>query len=195
MNPLAQFRRLDTFVFDVDGVMTDSNVLVLEDGKLLRRMSIRDGYALKLAVQRGLRIAIITGGKSEGVVTRLRNLGVQDIYAGVANKLDALEELTDIYNLDLNRVLYMGDDLPDFEVMRKVGLPACPRNAAHEILEIARYVSPYDGGQGCVRDVLEKTLRLQNKWLPEPVRQWEADWEKRVNKQYFGSEEEQPYRE
>ena len=195
MNPLAPFRRLKTFIFDVDGVMTDSSVHILEDGKLLRRMNVRDGYALKVAVQRGFRVAVITGGKSEGVVTRLRNLGVTDIYAGVRDKVDALEELVEIHQLDLDHTLYMGDDIPDFDVMRRVGLPACPRNAAHEILEIARYVSPYDGGAGCVRDVIEKALRLQNKWLPESLAQWEADWEKRVNKTYFGSEEEEPYRE
>ena len=189
MDPLLPFREIDTFIFDVDGVMTDSRILVLEDGKLLRKMSIRDGYAIKLAVQRGYRVVIITGGKSEGVVTRLRNLGVTDIYSGVRDKLDALNELTEIYELDMDKVLYMGDDIPDFEVMTKVGLPTCPRDAAHEILEIARYVSPQDGGDGCVRDVIEKTLRLQDKWLPDAVARWETDWDKRVNKEYFGSEE------
>ncbi len=167
MNVLEQFRLIHTFIFDVDGVLTDSSVLVLENGQLLRKMSIRDGYALKRAIQKGYRICIISGGKNEGVRTRLVNLGVQDIYLGVEDKLEVFEEYTSLYELDRQGILYMGDDLPDYEVMRKVGLPTIPENAAPELRQIAAYVSPYRGGEGCVRDVIEKVLKLHRKWQDE----------------------------
>ncbi len=167
MNYLESFRDIHTFMFDVDGVLTDSSVLVLEDGKLLRKMSIRDGYALKLAVQRGYRVAIITGGKSEGVRIRLENLGITDIYTGISNKLEVFEEYIHAYDLDPQGILYMGDDLPDYPVMRKVGLPACPKNAAPELFQLAAYVSPFGGGEGCARDVIEKVLRLHDKWTSD----------------------------
>jgi 3-deoxy-D-manno-octulosonate 8-phosphate phosphatase (KDO 8-P phosphatase) len=166
-NLLRQFKDIHTFIFDVDGVLTNSEVLITEKGELLRKMNVRDGYALKLAVSSGYRVLIITGGKSEGVVSRLKDLGIQDIYTGVQNKLGAYEEFLDNYHMsvtDEEGILYMGDDLPDFEVLRRVGLPAAPQDAAHEILEIVQYVSPLKGGQGCARDVIEKVLRLNNRW-------------------------------
>jgi len=165
MNYLEKFRDIDTFIFDVDGVLTNSELLVLESGKLLRKMSTRDGYAIKRAVQQGYQVCIITGGKSSGVVTRLEGLGVEHIYKGISNKIDALDEFVHTYDIDLGKVLYMGDDLPDYEVMRRVGLPACPQDAAHEIIEIAQYISTLKGGEGCARDVIEKVLRLHGKWL------------------------------
>lgn len=164
MNYLESFQNIHTFIFDVDGVLTDSSVLVLEDGKLLRKMSIRDGYALKKAILAGYRVCIITGGKSEGVRTRLANLGVTDIYTGVDDKLEVFEEYIESYDLDPQGILYMGDDLPDYPVMRRVGLPACPKNAAQELFQIVAYVSPCRGGEGCARDVIEKVLRLHDKW-------------------------------
>jgi 3-deoxy-D-manno-octulosonate 8-phosphate phosphatase (KDO 8-P phosphatase) len=167
MNYLESFRDIHTFIFDVDGVLTDSSVLVLEDGKLLRKMSIRDGYALKLAVKRGYRVAVITGGKSEGVRIRLENLGITDIYTGISDKLEVFEEFIHAYDIDPQGILYMGDDLPDYPVMRKVGLPACPKNAAPELFQLAAYVSPYAGGEGCARDVIEKVLRLHDKWTSD----------------------------
>ncbi len=171
MNVLELFKDIHTLIFDVDGVLTDSSVLVLEDGKLLRRMSIRDGYALKMAVESGLNVVVITGGKSEGVKVRLQNLGIRDIYTGVRDKLDKYEEyllLNDLDSEDEAGILYMGDDLPDYEVMRRVGLPCCPRDAAPEIINISRYLSVADGGAGCARDVIEKILKLQGKWFEEP---------------------------
>lgn len=167
MNYLEVFRDIRTFIFDVDGVMTNSDLIVLENGHLLRKMNVRDGYALKQAVKKGYRVAVITGGSSSGVVQRLKALGIVDIYSGVEDKLEAFEEYLYTYDLDANQVMYMGDDLPDYEVMRKVALPACPRNAAPEILEIAQYVSVLNGGEGCVRDVIEKTLRIQSQWKQE----------------------------
>ena len=126
MNQFEHFQYIKTFIFDVDGVLTNSQVLVLEDGKLLRSMNVRDGLAIKKALNAGYRICIITGGKSEGVKIRLQNLGVQDIYLGQSDKLEAYEEYRDIYNLNPEEILYMGDDLPDYPVMRKVGIAACP---------------------------------------------------------------------
>lgn len=167
MNYLEAFRQIRTFIFDVDGVLTNNLVLILEDGKLLRQMNIRDGYAIKRAVQTGFRVCVITGGKSEGVRERLQALGVTDIYLGRQEKLEAYEELVEAYTLKEEEILYMGDDVPDYPVMRKVGLPTCPADAAPEVLAIARYVSGYRGGEGCVRDVIEKVLRLQGKWLEE----------------------------
>ena len=167
MNQLEKFRDIRTFIFDVDGVLTNNEVLILEGGELLRKMNVRDGYAIKQAVLNGYRIGIITGGKSEGVRKRLEGLGVTDIFSGVSDKIDAYESFIHEYDLNPELILYMGDDLPDYPVMRKVGLPTCPVNAAPEIFEIAKYVSPYAGGEGCVRDVIEKVLKLHNKWVIE----------------------------
>ncbi len=164
MNLFEQFRKIKTFIFDVDGVLTNSTVLVLEDGKLLRSMSIRDGYAIKLAIQKGYRVCIITGGKSEGVKIRLENLGVKDIYLGQSEKMEAFEEYLYAYDLKADEILYMGDDLPDYPVMRRVGIAACPKDAAPEILEFANYVSTANGGDGCARDVIEKVLRVKSNW-------------------------------
>lgn len=164
MNHLERFRDIKTFIFDVDGVLTDNQVLVLEDGQLLRKMSIRDGYAIRRAVDAGYRVCIITGGRSEGVRMRLQTLGVTDIYTDYQDKAEAYAEIVENYSLNEDNILYMGDDLPDYPVMRKVGLPTCPANAAPELMEIAKYVSPYRGGEGCARDVIEKVMRLQGSW-------------------------------
>lgn len=167
MNNLEIFGQIHTFIFDVDGVLTNSQVLVMQDGKLLRQMNIRDGYALKRAVQEGYRVIIISGGKNEGVRIRLQNLGVPDVYLGIHDKLETYEEVIDMYDLDEEGIIYMGDDLPDYEVMRRVGLPTCPANAAYEIKAIAKYISPMEGGGGCARDVIEKVLKLNGHWEPE----------------------------
>ena len=167
-NNLEKFGRIKTLIFDVDGVLTNGEVIVLETGLLLRKMNIKDGYALKKAVQAGLKVIILTGGKSKGVVERLKNLGIEDIYIGIDDKLATYEQLIDHYELDEDTILYMGDDWPDMECMRRVGLPVCPKDAAHEIKEISLYVSPIEGGRGCVRDVIEKILRLKRKWEEEP---------------------------
>ena len=165
MNYLEKFKDINTFIFDVDGVLTNSEIIVLESGKLLRKMSIRDGYAIKHAMKSGYRVAIITGGKSEGVVTRLKNLGVEDVYYGISDKVDAYQELVYTYDLNPVQILYMGDDFPDIEVMHKVGIAACPKDAAHEVISVADYISPIEGGKGCARDVIEKVMRLHGKWM------------------------------
>lgn len=164
MNNLEAFRDINTFIFDVDGVLTNCEVLVLENGQLLRTMNVRDGFAIKIAIRQGYRVAIITAGRSEGVELRLKGLGVEDVYSGSEDKIAAFNDLKAKYELDPGKILYMGDDLPDYPVMRKVGFPACPADAVREIQEVARYVSPRKGGDGCVRDVIEKVLRLRGNW-------------------------------
>lgn len=169
MNQLEHFKKITTFIFDVDGVLTNSQVLVLEDGKLLRSMNVKDGYALKKALEKGYRICIITGGKSEGVKIRLQNLGIKDIYLGQSDKMEAFEEYLYLYDLKPENILYMGDDLPDVPVMKKVALAACPRDAAPEVIDTANYVSGVIGGQGCARDVIEKVMRVQGKWTSQKI--------------------------
>ncbi len=163
-NVLDRFRSIRTFMLDVDGVLTNNEVLITEEGALLRTMNVRDGYAIQLALREGYQVFIITGGKSTGVADRLRALGIQDIASNVRNKLGAYETYLDIYGLEESGILYMGDDLPDYEVMRRVGLPVCPSDAAPEIRAICPYISPLPGGKGCVRDVMEKVLKLNGHW-------------------------------
>jgi 3-deoxy-D-manno-octulosonate 8-phosphate phosphatase (KDO 8-P phosphatase) len=127
-------------------------------------MDIKDGYAIKAALASGIKIMVITGGRSKGVVDRLKGLGIREVYAGVSNKLEKFEDLVDIFELDPEGILYMGDDIPDMEVMKRVGMPCCPADACPEIKEISLYISPLDGGEGCVRDVIEKILKLQGNW-------------------------------
>jgi 3-deoxy-D-manno-octulosonate 8-phosphate phosphatase (KDO 8-P phosphatase) len=165
MNVLEKFKNIDTFIFDVDGVLTDNSLLVTESGELLRTMNTRDGFAIKYAVEKGFRVCIITGGKSAGVSMRLKALGVQDVFSGINDKLKTFNEYISLNNIDPENILYMGDDLPDHDVMRHVGLSTCPADSAPEIIHIAQYISPLKGGQGCVRDVIEKVLKLQHKWM------------------------------
>ena len=164
MNHLEQFKTIHTFIFDVDGVLTNSQLLILENGQLLRQMNTKDGFAMKQAVLQNYKVCIVTGGKSQGVIERLKGLGITDIYTGVQDKMEVYQELIYAYRLKEEEILYMGDDLPDYPVMRQVGLPSCPNDAAPELFKVAKYISPFKGGQGCVRDVIEKVLKLQGKW-------------------------------
>lgn len=165
MNVLEQFRHIRTFIFDVDGVLTDGTIQLLPGGEQSRKMNIRDGYALQLAVKMGYRIAIISGGRSESVVSRLNGLGIRDIFTGVTDKSDKLENYALEHDLLWEQMLFMGDDIPDYRAMQLCGIPACPADATPEIKSISRYISPIAGGQGCVRDVIEKVLKLNDHWL------------------------------
>ena len=156
---------ITTFIFDVDGVLTDSSVFVTNEGEILRTMNIRDGYAMKAAVESGYNVCIISGGSNEGVRVRLRNLGITDIYLGVPNKVETFDEYTDVYQINPEHVLYMGDDIPDYHVMKLVGLPACPQDASPEIKAISRYISHKNGGKGAARDVIEQVMKAQGKWM------------------------------
>lgn len=155
---------ITTFIFDVDGVFTDGSLLVTSEGELLRTMNVKDGYALKVALKKGYNVCIITGGTNEGVRTRLRALGVTDIYMGAHYKLDALEEYMDIYHIDAENVLFMGDDIPDIPPMQAVAIAACPQNAVAEVKSISQYISHINGGHGCVRDVIEQVLKVRGDW-------------------------------
>lgn len=164
MSYLAAFRKVHTFMFDVDGVLTDGQMLINDSGEFLRRMSTRDGFALKLAIRAGYQVAVITGGSSPGVENRLRLLGITSIYSGIQDKPAAFAHWMEAHPCDPEGILYMGDDLPDYEVMHMSGVPCCPADADPAIQAISIYVSPKPGGNGCVRDVLEKTMRIQGKW-------------------------------
>jgi 3-deoxy-D-manno-octulosonate 8-phosphate phosphatase (KDO 8-P phosphatase) len=158
-----RLNKVRCFVFDVDGVLTNGTLIVMP-GELFRIMNIRDGFALKEAVTAGFKVIIISGGKSESVRTRLENLGVKDVYLGVTNKVEKLNEVKLQYNLSDEEILYMGDDLPDYAVMQKAGVPTCPADAIPEIKSLSVYISPLNGGHGCVRDVIEQTMRLHGSW-------------------------------
>lgn len=164
MNVLSLFKPITTFVFDVDGVLTDGTVQLLPNGEQSRKMNIKDGYALQLAVKKGYRIAIISGGRSESVVSRLQGLGIKDIYTGVTDKQEKLQDYVFENDLQWEQVIFMGDDIPDYRAMQLVGLPVCPADAVPEIKSISRYISPVNGGNGCVREVIEKVLKLNGHW-------------------------------
>jgi 3-deoxy-D-manno-octulosonate 8-phosphate phosphatase (KDO 8-P phosphatase) len=164
MSVLEKFKPITTFVFDVDGVLTDGSVLVFDNGEQVRRMSIKDGYSLQLAVKKGYRVLVISGGNSEGVKIRLRQLGIGDVFMGVKNKKEKLLEYAAGHGLEENEILFMGDDIPDHAVMKMVGLACAPSDAVVEIRHMAAYISAFGGGQGCVRDVIEKVLKLNGHW-------------------------------
>lgn len=162
MNILSRFKDIKHFILDVDGVLTDGTLLLHSDGELARTMHTRDGYAMQLAVKKGYEIVIITGGDNPTVKSRLQKLGLKHLYSGIEDKLAVLESIAD--EVDLSKSIYMGDDMPDLEVMQKVALPCCPADACNEIKEVAHYISPTDGGKGCVRDIIEKVLKLNDDW-------------------------------
>ena len=156
---------ITTFVFDVDGVLTDGTINVTTSGEMLRTMNIKDGFALKTAVDKGYNVCIISGGSNEGVRKRLNGLGITDIHLGTHHKTGTLNEYMASKSILSENVLYMGDDIPDLVVMQEVGLPCCPQDAVPEIKHISKYVSHKNGGKGCVRDVIEQVMKVQGKWI------------------------------
>lgn len=160
------FRKIDTLIFDVDGVFTDGGLLLAENGEMLRRVTTRDGYALKKLVQSGYSTVIITGGNSTGVQKRFESMGVEQFYSGIHDKIGLYESLLKDGKISNNHsCLYIGDDMPDLPVIQRVGLGCCPTDAIPEVKKVADYISPYEGGKGCVRDVIEKVLKLNEKWF------------------------------
>ncbi|MBP0904101.1 KdsC family phosphatase [Mariniflexile gromovii] len=155
---------ITTFIFDVDGVLTDGTVLVTTSGELLRTMGIKDGFAMKFAVNAGYNVAIISAGTNEGVKLRLEGLGVKDVFLGAHDKIKQFESYTKTNNIKPENILYMGDDVADYPVMKAVGLPTCPQDAIPEIKGISKYVSHKKGGEGAARDVIEQVLKVQGKW-------------------------------
>ena len=155
---------ITTFIFDVDGVLTNGMVNVTQTGDMLRTMNVKDGYAIKTAIKQGFNMCIITGGTNEGVRIRLNNLGIEKVFLGSDNKIEQLNQYLEENNIEPENVLYMGDDIPDFPVMKLVGLPCCPQDAVPEIKGVSKYISHRKGGQGAVRDVIEQVLKVQGKW-------------------------------
>lgn len=159
--------QITTFVFDVDGVLTNKYVIITTDGQLLRTMNTKDGYALKTAVDKGYNVCIISGGSNEGVRFRLRALGITDIYMGSHHKAEELDRYLDVYGIAPQHVLYMGDDIPDLPAMEMVAVASCPQDAVQEVKNASLYVSHKRGGQGCVRDIIEQVLKVQGKWAAD----------------------------
>lgn len=158
-------QKIRAIVLDVDGVLSAQTITLASDGEPLRTVNIKDGYAIQLACKQELRIGIITGGDTQAVRLRYERLGVKDLYMKTAVKLTAYEDFIEKYGLRDEEVMYMGDDVPDFEVMIRCGCPCCPADACADIKNVSLYVSHYSGGQGCVRDIIEQTMRAQNKWM------------------------------
>ena len=156
--------RIKTLMFDVDGVLTNGHILLAESGEFLRNLNSKDGYAIQLACKKGYRIVIITGGNSKLVKNAMRGLGVEDVFLSQHDKLQCYKDYINEHNLNEEEILYMGDDLPDWEVMKRVGIACCPNDAATEIKEICIYISSRKGGEACVRDVIEQVMRSQGTW-------------------------------
>ena len=164
MNVLKYFLSITTFVFDIDGVLTDGSVMLMENGLQARRMHTKDGLALQMALKNGYTVIIISGAYSDPVLQRLQYLGLSEIYLAIKDKKSFLQKLLEAKNIAWDKVLYMGDDLPDIPVLETVGLSCCPADAVPEVKKISKYISPIAGGQGCVRDVIEKVLKLNDHW-------------------------------
>jgi len=172
VNYKSILKGITTLIFDVDGVFTDNRVILFPNMEPVRTFSARDGYALQYAIKKGLQLVIITGGRSESVLVRFKAMGLSQIYTGIQNKENQLKKIIAENNLRLEEILYMGDDIPDLRVMKLVGLACCPQDAVNEIKSISNYVSPYKGGNGCVRDIIEQTLKVQGKWMNEDAYEW-----------------------
>jgi len=164
MNVLAEFKKVTTFIFDIDGVLTDGTVIVLRDGLQARQMHVKDGFGLQMAIKNGYNVFIISGGISEESKKRLEDLGIKEIHLGISDKTKFVADFLKSKKIKWEDVLYMGDDLPDLPLMSKVGLPCCPADAVNEVKTVVKYISPVNGGWGCVRDVIEKVLKVNGHW-------------------------------
>lgn len=166
-NILAAFKSIKTFVFDMDGVLTDGSLLILNDTEWVRKMDIKDGYGMHVAANNHYRMVVISGSTSEESKKRLEHLGVNDVFMGVPNKKVLLLNYMKEHGLNPSEVLYVGDDIPDYGCMDIVGVSCCPADAVNDIKQVVKYISPFNGGHGCVRDVIEKVLKLNGKWILE----------------------------
>ncbi len=171
-NYKALLTNVTTFIFDYDGVMTNGTLILLHEGHPLRSANVKDGYVLQLAVKLGYKIAIISGGFSKSMENRFESLNIKDVHLGVKNKIETFEKFITENNINPEHVVYMGDDIPDFKVMQKVGVPVCPADAAEEIKNISVYISDKKGGEGCVRDIIEQVLKVQGKWMTDESFMW-----------------------
>lgn len=166
-----RLNKITTFIFDIDGVLTNGDIAIYKD-EIVRTLNSRDGFSIQLAAKMGFNVFVISGGSSEPVKTRLLNLGVKEVVLRASNKVTVYESLLEKYNLTEEEILYMGDDIPDYKVMKRVGCATCPQDAAVEIKSISHYQSPFYGGRFAVRDVIEQTLRVNNKWFTEEAFEW-----------------------
>lgn len=167
MNFKSDLHKIKAFAFDVDGVLTDGSVLVSEGGDFLRIFNSKDGYAIRYAVLQGFHVAIITGGGSETIRKRFNALDVFDIYLKSFKKLPDFNNFCEKYGLSHDEVLVMGDDIPDIDLLKVCGMPTCPVDAVPEVKAVSRYISHFEGGRGCARDVIEQVLKVQGKWIPD----------------------------
>ena len=165
-------KHINTFIFDYDGVLTDGSVITTSAGEAYRISNVKDGYALQLAWKKGYKVAVISGASSESMVQRMKALQITDVFLGVEHKIVVFREYLRNNKLRPENVLYMGDDIPDYEVMLEVGVSTCPADAAEEIKSVARYISHFNGGKGCVRDVIEQVLKVQGKWMNDDAYHW-----------------------
>ncbi len=163
-NYKTKLNKITTFIFDVDGVLTNGKILITSDGQMYRSMNTKDGFAIKLAISKGYRIAIISGGNNKGIIKRLSELNISEIYLGVTDKLNTYKNLIRKNNITGKEILYMGDDIPDIPVMKNVILSACPKDAVSDVKNLVDYVSDKYGGEGCVREIIEQVLKVQNNW-------------------------------
>src|ERR1700712_3212209 len=169
---LNKLKDITTFIFDVDGVLTDGAVHVTENGEQTRSFNIKDGYALQLAVKCGYNVCTVSGSRSKSALYRLNSLGLKDVYMGIHTKIEKVKIYLEERSIIFGNVMYMGDDIPELEAMKIVGLPACPADAVEEIKAVSLYVSPFAGGKGCARDIIEKVLKIQGKWMNEQAYSW-----------------------
>jgi 3-deoxy-D-manno-octulosonate 8-phosphate phosphatase (KDO 8-P phosphatase) len=160
------------FIFDIDGVLSLQTISLNAFGIPNRTVNLRDGYALQLAVKKGYHVGIISGSNSKEYLKRLKSLGIKDVYLNSRSKAEHYDNFRKKFNLDDSQILFMGDDIPDFEVMKKAGVPVCPSDADSEIKQVAVYISDKPGGAGCVRDVIEQVLRLHNNWMDSEAFTW-----------------------
>lgn len=164
--------KVNTFIFDYDGVLTDGTVVLLSSGDALRTANVKDGYAMQLAIKKQYKIVIISGGYSESMLHRFESLKIKDVFLGVEKKLDIYNTFLKDNEIDDENVLFMGDDIPDLEIMKRAGVPTCPADASEEIKAMATYISHQTGGRGCVRDVIEQVLKVQGKWMNDDAYHW-----------------------
>jgi 3-deoxy-D-manno-octulosonate 8-phosphate phosphatase (KDO 8-P phosphatase) len=164
--------KVNTFIFDYDGVLSDGQVILTTDGDALRTANVKDGYAMQLAIKKNYRIAIISGGYSESMKRRFETLKIEDVFLGVDKKIDVYNQYLKDHDLEKENVLFMGDDIPDYEIMLAAGVPTCPSDAVEEIKRVATYISHQSGGHGCVRDIIEQVLKVQGKWMNDDAYHW-----------------------
>ncbi len=172
MNYKVKLNTVNTFIFDYDGVISDGFIYTANDEIIMRSGNVKDGYAIQYAIKQGYNVAILSGGRGSSIESRMKMLGVEDVFTGAGNKIDIYNMYCANKHLKKENILYMGDDIPDYDIMQNVGVATCPSDAAWEIKQVSDYISDKQGGKGCVRDVIEQVLRLHGKWFNEHSKVW-----------------------